>query len=110
MSSIIVYFKSLPQPVRLTTYAYLSALLLYNGGASYIDAKSALVDYRNREFKQFGLGLKDCTTEFEAVKFGSSYNCYTRLVDSVIWPISVTGNIIPYVALKLNSPEGPKEL
>ena len=110
MTSIIVYFKSRPPPVRWTTYTYMAALFLYNGGASYIDAKHALNDYRNKNIERFGVGLSKCKDDFEAVKFGSSYNFYSRFTDSIIWPISVTSNIIPYIALKLNPPNSPKEL
>ena len=110
MASIIVYFKSLPTPVRWTTYTYFTALFLYNGGSSYIDARNALTDYRDNYNHRFGQELLKCKDDFEAVKFGSSYNFYTRFIDSAIWPISVTSNIIPFVALKLNPPNTPKEL
>ena len=110
MSSIIVYFKSLPPPVRWTTYTYITALLVYNGGYSYISAKSALIDYRNNNGEQFGPYLLQCKNDFEAVKFGSSFKFYNRFIDSIIWPVSVTSNIIPFVALKLNPPNTPKEL
>ena len=53
MSSIVVYFKSLPIPVRWTT-AYVSALLVYNGASSYISAKTALNDYTNTRYDRFG--------------------------------------------------------
>ena len=104
MTSIVVFFETLPPPVVWTTYSYLSAIVLYNGGASYIDAKRALNDYRNQNFDRFGSRLFNCKDEFQAVKFGSSYNFYVRLVDSIIWPIRLTSNIIPYVALKMNPP------
>jgi hypothetical protein len=107
MTSIIVYFKQLSKPVRLTT-VYVSALLVYNGGSSYISAKTALNDYTNTRYDRFGKGLIHCKNDFEALKFGSSYNFYDRFTDSIIWPVSVMSNIIPYVALKLNTPKNVK--
>ena len=104
MSSIIIYFKSLSKPVRWTT-TYVSGLLVYNGGSSYISAKTALHDYRYNRYDRFGKELLHCKDNFEALKFGSSYNCYYRFADSIIWPVSVISNIIPYVALKLITPK-----
>ena len=104
MSSIIVYFKSLSKPVRWTT-TYVSGLLVYNGASSYISAKTALHDYRYNRYDRFGKELLHCEDNFEATQYGSSYDFYYRFTDSIIWPVSVISSIIPYVALKLNSPK-----
>jgi hypothetical protein len=104
MSSIIVYFKSLSKPVRWTT-TYVSGLLVYNGGSSYISAKTALHDYRYNRYDRFGKELLHCKDNFEATKYGSSYDFNSRFSRSIIWPIGIISNIIPYVALKLNSPK-----
>ena len=106
---IVIYFKSLPKPIQWSTYFYVSSLLIYNGASSYIDGKNALTEYRTQTPFNFKHVLT-CNNEFEAVKYGSSYNFYNRFLDSVIWPVSITSNIIPYIVLSLNPKNPPKEL
>lgn len=100
MKSLIVFIKELPKPVRYSGIAYLSCLLCYNAGSSYIDAKNYLIKYRDNKLDNDD--KKHITNEWDAVKYGASVNSLERLWNSLIWPITITNNIIPWIVLTLN--------
>lgn len=100
MKSLIFFIKELPKPVRYSGAAYLGCLLCYNAGSSYIDAKNYLIKYRESTLDDNE--KKDLKSEWDAVKYGASVNSLERLWNSLIWPITVTNNIIPWIVLTLN--------
>ncbi len=98
MKSLIVFIKELPKPVRYSGAAYLGCLLCYNAGSSYIDAKNYLIKYRENTLDD----SENIQSEWDAVKYGASVNSLERLWNSLIWPITITNNIIPWIVLTLN--------
>ena len=101
MRSLIVFIQELPKPLTYTSAIYFGALLLYNASGSYIDAKDYLKKYR--EHKLTPKERDQIKTEWDAVKYGASLHAGQRLWDSIIWPITLTNNIIPFLVLTLNS-------
>ena len=100
MKSLIVFIKELPKPITYTSLLYFGALLLYNASGSYIDAKDCLKKYREHKLTE---GRDQIRTEWEAVKYGASLHSGGRLWDSIIWPITLTNNIIPFLVLTQDS-------
>ena len=101
MKTISVFVKEMPRPVRYISMVYITALLLYNGSGSYMDAKEYLNKYRENTLSQNARG--EIKSEWEAVKYGASLHSGQRLWDSIIWPVTLTNNIIPWLVLTLNS-------
>lgn len=106
MVNLLVTFKNLSRPVRWSTIAYISCLFGYNVIGTYLSAKDYLYMYRSGKitYSKHYEGHK-IESDLDAVKFGVEFNACGRLYDSIIWPISVTENIIiPNVVLALNPP------
>jgi len=101
MKSLIVFIKELPKPVSYTCISYFGFLLLYNVSGSYVNAKQYLKKYRENELLPNERDIMK--SEWEAVKYGAHVNYYKLLWDSIIWPVTLTNNIIPFLVLTLNS-------
>jgi hypothetical protein len=100
MKSIIVYIKQLPKPIQLTTIAYFGSSVLYTCVGSYFDSKEYLLKYRTNKIDEYD--KKSIKSEWDAVKYGSRVNFWERFWSSLIWPYSVSSNIIPGIVLSLN--------
>lgn len=100
MKSLNVFIKELPKPVKYTSFAYIGCLLIYNASGSYIDAKLYLKKYRENNLTNHE--KDDIKSDWDAVKYGANLNCGKRLWDSIIWPITITNNIIPWLVLTFN--------
>lgn len=120
----IVYFKRLPQPIKVSTYVYVSGLLAYNVATAYRDSKSALTMYHSKHYptfkdkyngeynyqednqKKYYEKLKTCTNDWDAAKVGASYFKWERLWDSIVFPITIVSDIVPSIVVSLH---GKKE-
>jgi len=116
----IVYFKSLPQPIKMTTYAYLTGLVSYNVASAYMDSKTALNVYHSKHYPEFKdtydgsynyehvsrenyyKELKTCTTDWDAAKLGASYFKWERLWNSIVFPINIVSDIVPSIVIALH--------
>lgn len=96
--TLFIKFQSLPSPIRYGSYVYVGSLIVYNIGATYIDSTNFLKKYRNGEVSTYN----NIKNDWEAVKYGASENFWSRLVDSIVWPVSLCSNIIPYIVLSMN--------
>lgn len=101
MKSLMIFIEQLPKPLAYTSITYFSALLLYNASGSYFNAKQYLKKYRENALSPNERDIMK--SEWEAVKYGASVNYYELLLDSIIWPVTLTNNIIPFLVLTLNS-------
>lgn len=99
MASIFVFIKQLPKPVSYCGTIYLSCLLGYNGVASYMSAKRHLEMFRGDELKTLKPPIN---TEWEAVKYGAYVNSGERLWNSIVWPVKLIENLVPWLVLTLN--------
>lgn len=115
-----VYFNSLPQPIKMTTYAYIGGLLSYNALTAYTDSKKALNVYHSKHYPEFKdkyngefnyeqvsqeryyKQLKTCTTDWEAAKLGASYFKWTRLWNSIVFPVTMVSDIVPSIVIALH--------
>jgi hypothetical protein len=100
IGKFLVYYKQLPQPIKLSSIVYLSCLLGYNLFGTYNDSKIYLDKYRKGELEK-----KDLKSDWDAVKYGANYNFLERLFESLIWPVTTINNIIPAIVLALNPPK-----
>jgi hypothetical protein len=57
--------------------------------------------YRNKTLGEYAEERK-INSEWEAVKYGSRVNFAERFFNSLIWPYSITKNIIPTIVLMMN--------
>lgn len=106
MSRIILYFKQLPKPIRLS-YAYIGLLLGYNAIGSFIDSKNKLIEFRENKLPELDRPyIKD---DWSAVKYGAGLNSTERLFNSVIWPAKIISNLIPFLVFTLNPPNKKKD-
>lgn len=97
MKTLIVFIKELPDPVKYSSFVYIGCLLVYNASGSYIDAKRYLKKYRENN-----LANSEITSDWDAVKYGANLNCGKRLWNSIVWPITITNDIIPWLVLTFN--------
>jgi len=119
LNPIVVYVNNLPDPMRLTTYAYICSILTYNLGSGYIESQDALSKYNKMKKGEFIIDkasyksiygddyiydtvLSRCDTKLEAAKFGASNHAFSRMYDSIIWPFSLVSNIIPSIVVFVN--------
>lgn len=108
IKKIIVNFKELPKPVKLTTIGYFTCLFGYNIYGTYIDSKTYLEKFREGNlttidrFNRYDIEM--IKNDWDAVKYGANSHCSERLWDSIIWPITLITNIIPATVLALNPP------
>lgn len=99
MKTFNVFIKEMPKPVSFGL-VYLGCLVSYNGVASYNDATRHLAMFRSGTLHA-GPSIR---SEWDAVKYGATVNSAQRFWDSLVWPVTVVENIIPWIALALNPP------
>ena len=99
MASIFVFIKQLPKPVSYCGTIYLACLLGYNGVASYMSAKRHLEMFRGDELNSLKPSIN---SEWEAVKYGAYVKSGKRLWNSIVWPIKLIDNLVPWLVLTLN--------
>jgi hypothetical protein len=46
--------------------------------------------------------LKEINNEWEAVKYGSNLDSSERLWKSIIWPVLIDKNVIPFIVLVMS--------
>lgn len=91
-------FSNLSKPIKFTSFAYVGCLILYNSFCAYGDAKNELIAYRTDKLEKD----KDINSEWEAVKCGASKNFPRRFFNSMIWPVTMCSDIVPFIVLRLN--------
>lgn len=104
---LFVQFQELPAPIRYTTIAYITCLLIYNIHGTYADSLQFLTNYRQHSLGDLGLSsyaIEKITNDWEAVRAGAEYHFGERLWDSIIWPITAIRNFVPSIVLALNPP------
>jgi hypothetical protein len=100
INRIHVFVKEMPRPIQLCSLLYIASILGYNCAHAYSCSKQYLAKFRARRLTQQEEKLiKD---EWDAVKYGATHKSLERLWNSIIWPISIAENIIPWIVLKLN--------
>jgi hypothetical protein len=61
---------------------------------------TSFIEYRQHKLMQFEKNV--VKSDWDAVKYGASVKCLERFWDSILWPITLTNNIIPFLVLTLN--------
>jgi hypothetical protein len=120
----VVYFNSLPPPLKISTYFYLSGLLSYNVGQTFKDSKKALsmfnsktiphiqdkyngeYNYQEENQRMYYEKLKKCSNDLEAAKLGASYFQWERFWHSIVFPLTMVSDIVPTIVVSLH---GKKE-
>lgn len=100
IETVIIFVKELPQPVKLTTYFYLTSIFCYNFFGTYSDSKMYLDKFRDNNLTAGE--KKEITDEWSAVKYGANKNFGQRVWESFFWPITLSKNIVPWMVLTLN--------
>ena len=83
--------------VKLSTFIYISGVVSYTLGVNYMDSKTAVDDWLNKKTDisvrndYYTASLSKCTSEWDAAKFGATYNVWNTLCDSFIWPFILLG-------------------
>ena len=100
MNLFVVYFNELPKNTKYLLYFYIGSLFTYNTISTYIDSKNKLLKFRTNKLDSYQkINIKN---EWDAVKYGASENFLPRLINSILWPINVISNVIPYIVLTFN--------
>jgi hypothetical protein len=84
---------------KVLASVYVVGIVTYNAVGCYDSALQTLKRFDNKQLLQHERHL---TTQWDAVKFGSSYQYGSRLFDSIIFPVTVVNNAIPLLVLKLH--------
>ncbi len=100
ISTIIVYYKSLPVKYKISTLGYLGGIFLFNSHGCYVDSLNYLNKFRTNKLTNKEIEL--IKTEWDSVKYGANLNFSSRLFDSIIFPITTINNFIPSLVLLLN--------
>lgn len=86
---------------------YLSGFLICNFSYSYSDAKKKLDEFRKKNYSEY-LDVKDkqdakyLDSQWSAVKYGAYQNFNSNFLYSLIWPLTMISDIVPYLVLKMN--------
>jgi len=104
--SLSVLFKTLTG--KNLVFGYIVGIITYNIVAAYIDGKDGLAIYKilkNSDQKSsysldsFEYYLNNCKNKWSAIKFASLYNLNDNFFNSIIWPLKIVSNIIPFLVL-----------
>jgi hypothetical protein len=80
-------------------YFYLASLLLYNATMTFVDSYHGALEFRNLGFVRYQTTYprrEKVTTVFEAAKWSAAEHFAQRLADSVVWPVKLITNTIPF--------------
>lgn len=89
---------------------YLAGCATYGFMKSYNGGKSELLAYRHYlENKSAYKHPSQHTTEWDAVYYGSTHDVGKIFVESLLWPSSITSQIVPAVVLAMNPNDGKSE-
>lgn len=86
-----------------STIAYFSGSILYSSYMSYCDGVKELED-----FIKNGTKYQDYSddiiydNEFDAIKYGCNKELGKHLWNGLIFPFSISSNIVPFIVSKLN--------
>lgn len=105
MNQYIIYFQQLPTPVQFSTCIYMSSFIAYNAGGTWLDAKNKLTQYRNNKLTDSE--KKNIKDDWTAVKYGANEKFWERFLNSIIWPVKLMSDIIPFLVLQMNPPYSP---
>ena len=103
MNKYYLLIQTLPTPIKISTLCYFSFSIGYCAQGSYSDSKKYLSMYRNNELNESdNYAVTKIKSEWDAVKYGAYVNFGERLWSSLIWPYSISTNIVPIIVLMLN--------
>lgn len=100
ISKFYIFIKEMPRPLRFGSFAYVASIIGYNCFHAYSDSKCYLDKFRQNKLNE--LERRQIKDDWDAVKYGAKYHSGERLWNSIIWPISIADNIIPWIVLQLN--------
>ena len=95
------FIKNLPKPVIYSGKVYFFGVITYNGTLTFADSKKYLTKFKENRLNDNEREF--IKTEWDAIKYGSEKYALERLWDSVIWPIKLTNNFIPFVVFSIFS-------
>jgi hypothetical protein len=97
LTNIIVVIQNLPVQHKII-YGYLFGFVVFNIYGCYVDSLKCL-----NKFRTGNLFSDDkISSELDAAIHGVKLNFCQRYVESVIFPVTVIGNIVPSVVLYFN--------
>ena len=108
---IIFTFNKLPKKIQISTYVYLSSIIITNFIFTYNNSKRHLLLFRDSKLKNKDFKVYDNKTryinliilnEYDAVIYGASEKFYMNLFESIIFPLALAKNLIPSIVLSLN--------
>ena len=108
---IIFTFNKLPKKIQISSYVYLSSIIITNFIFTYNNSKKNLLLFRDSKLKNKDFKVYDNKTrykdliilnEWDAVSYGASENFYMNLFESIIFPLTLAKNLIPSIVLSLN--------
>lgn len=105
-SNLYIYYTHLSQPIKIITILYILCVILYNFYQSYNNAVLYLNKYRDdtlTENDKWHIESKyNKVSEWTCIKYGANYRIFDRLWNSIIFPITIVGDIVPYLVLQIN--------
>ena len=105
MAYFVNFLKGLSTPVRYGGYGYFLSAVTYTSFNCYKNSQNMLNDYRNKDIDTKTKKIfseKNINSEFEACKYGAYYKFSDIFCSSIIWPFSVSSDIVPYFVLLIN--------
>jgi hypothetical protein len=107
ISKIHTTWKNLSKTTKYMICGYLTVGAINICYETYNVGKSELLEYRTIQDRNKSEVPSNRTREkhksdFDAVKYGCSYNSGERVWNGLLWPIEIYSNTIPHVVLALN--------
>jgi len=103
-TKLFTVIRNLGSPVRYGGIGYLGCAVLYTGSCCYQDSLKSLYQFRNidnHENKCY-CDKNNITSEWLACKHGAYYKFGDHFFSSIIWPFSLTADVIPGLVLLIN--------
>jgi len=86
--------------------AYMSGIGLYIMANAYIDSKYELTRFREGKTEAFDVRWHKIHDDRCAARYGAVKDFPIHLMSSVLWPIMLPINIVPYVVVKMTPRNG----
>lgn len=101
--SILQSINEYPKYIQFTGGLYLLSIFGVSCYKTYSDSKLYLNKYYEKKLLEYE--KKEIKNAWSAVVYGAERYWWKNIVDSIIWPFSLSKDIIPWIVLKLNNSE-----
>lgn len=104
-TSMLKAIDDAPKYIKITSGLYLLSVTGYNFVTTYANSKMFLDKFREKKLDTLTITVDERISikdDWSAVTFGANYGWWDRFIESFIWPITLSKNVIPWLVMILN--------